>query len=193
MPSFEPLPLSTPRLNLRVPRPDDAQALFAIFSDPQAMRYWATPPWTTLERAHLRIADDLAALQAGEALRLFLEPREGGPIVGAVTLFGFVPGSARAETGYILAPAAWGRGLATEAMGALLDHAFGPLALRRVEADVDPRNTGSCRLLERLGFRQEGHLRERWVVAGEVSDTALFGLLAREWSAMRGEAPWRSN
>ena len=72
-----------------------------------------------------------------------------------------------------------------EALGALLDYGFGELALNRVEADIDPRNAASAKTLERLGFRQEGYLRERWIVADEVSDSSLYGLLRRDWMARR--------
>lgn len=185
MRTFPDLPLATERLVLRPPRPDDAAALFAIHADPEVMRYWATPPWTDPRMAEERIAGDLERIAEGTALRLHLEPAGGGPILGAVTLFAFVEPSARAETGYILAREAWGRGYAQEAMGALLDYGFTALGLRRIEADIDPRNSASARLLERLGFTREGCLRERWQVGDEVSDTALYGLLAREWRGSR--------
>ena len=68
-----------------------------------------------------------------------------------------------------------------EALQALLDFGFGELDLNRIEADIDPRNSASARTLERLGFTKEGYLRERWIVGEEVSDTALYGLLRREW------------
>ena len=68
----------------------------------------------------------------------------------------------------------------------VLDHAFDTLGLRRIEADIDPRNTSSCKLVERMGFVREGLLRDRWCVAGEVSDSALYGLLALEWRATEG-------
>ena len=68
-----------------------------------------------------------------------------------------------------------------EALQALLQHAFDRLDLNRLEADIDPRNLASARTLERLGFQKEGYLRERWIVNDEVSDTALYGLLRREW------------
>ncbi|HEX2165116.1 MAG TPA: GNAT family protein, partial [Thermoanaerobaculia bacterium] len=64
--------------------------------------------------------------------------------------------------------------------------AFGPLALHRLEADVDPRNERSLKALERLGFRREGLLRERYFVAGEIQDSVMLGLLAREWEARQG-------
>jgi RimJ/RimL family protein N-acetyltransferase len=69
-----------------------------------------------------------------------------------------------------------------EALTALLEFAFGDLDLNRVEADIDPRNVASARSLERLGFHKEGHLRERWIVDGEVSDSSLYGLLRSEWT-----------
>ena len=67
-----------------------------------------------------------------------------------------------------------------------LAHAFGPLGLRRIEADIDPRNAPSCTLAERMGFVREGLLRERWRVADELQDSALYGLLARDWRARPG-------
>jgi ribosomal-protein-alanine N-acetyltransferase len=63
----------------------------------------------------------------------------------------------------------------------VLSLAFGALQLRRIEADIDPRNEASCRLIERVGFQREGLLRERWQVDGETQDSALYGLLARDW------------
>ncbi len=68
-----------------------------------------------------------------------------------------------------------------EALRTLVDHAFTTLDLNRLEADIDPRNLASAKTLERLGFQQEGLLRERWIVGDEISDTAFDGLLRREW------------
>jgi RimJ/RimL family protein N-acetyltransferase len=67
------------------------------------------------------------------------------------------------------------------ALERLLDFAFGELGLRRLEADVDPNNVRSIASLERLGFRREGYLRERWFVGGQVEDALFYGLLRREW------------
>ena len=73
-----------------------------------------------------------------------------------------------------------------EALQALLGFAFHALDLNRLEADIDPRNHASARTLERLGFQREGHMRERWIVKGEVTDTWWYGLLRREWLAGPG-------
>lgn len=182
---FDQLTLRTARLLLRPLRPDDAPALFGVYSDPRVMRYWSTAPWTGIETAHALIARDLTEMQHGGYLRLGLETREGRELVGTCTLFDFVPQCRRVELGYALASARWGRGYMHEALVALLGYGFDTLDLNRVEADVDPRNLASTRSLERLGFHHEGHLRERWIVGGEVSDSGFFGLLRRDWMRRR--------
>jgi RimJ/RimL family protein N-acetyltransferase len=65
----------------------------------------------------------------------------------------------------------------------LLNYSFNELNLHRLEADVDPRNAASIRTLEKLGFRQEGYLRERWLVGGGIQDSLFYGLLRSEWQA----------
>lgn len=186
MPQFPELPIRTPRLLLRPPCVDDTDALFEVFSDTAGMRYWASPPWTSREQALAQIARDEAARVAGSALRLVLQPVDGGAALGTVSLFGFHEQCARAEIGYILRRDVWGQGLMHEALVGVIDYAMRTLALRRIEADIDPRNLPSIRSVERLGFAREGLLRERWLVAGEVCDTVLYGLLAREWAATHG-------
>ncbi len=181
MPDFSTLTLLTPRLRLRPLRVGDAEALWAIFGHPEVARYWSTPPWPDDTRGHEMIAGDIADLPHGRHLRLALEPLDGGPLIGTCSLFEFDAQSRRCQIGYALARSAWGRGLMHEALTALVGHAFGPLGMRRIEADIDPRNSASARALERLGFQREGLLRERWQVGDEISDTAFYGLLAREW------------
>jgi RimJ/RimL family protein N-acetyltransferase len=185
MPSFADLTLRTERLLLRPIRESDAAAMFAMYSDPRVTRYLAEPPWTSIDRAHERIAKGVRATSDGLYIRLGLEVTDGGAYIGECTLFNLVEQCRRAEVGYVLARDAWGRGYMHEALTALLDYGFSEMALNRVEADIDPRNEASARILERLGFVQEGLLRERWIVDGEVSDTGFYGLLAREWRALR--------
>jgi RimJ/RimL family protein N-acetyltransferase len=181
--AFDRVRLETPRLLLRPFREADAGALFAMFSDPAVMRYMNRGPWESIQIGHDMIARDAKALAAGEHLRLGIELRDGGDLVGMCNLFDFHWQCRRCEIGYSLARTGWGRGYMHEALTALIAYGFGALELHRIEADVDPRNEASVRSLLRLGFRQEGLLRQRWIVEGEVSDSALFGLLRAEWQA----------
>ena len=75
-----------------------------------------------------------------------------------------------------------------EALTAVIDYAFGELDLNRIEADTDPRNERSTRLLEHLAFVKEGLFRERCIVDGEVSDSAMYGLLRRDWERRAGSS-----
>jgi RimJ/RimL family protein N-acetyltransferase len=102
-------------------------------------------------------------------------------IVGSCTLANIDRRHRRAELGFALARAFWGRGLMLEALPALIQFAFGHLDLHRIEADTDPRNTASMRVLERLGFQREGLLRERYFQLGEAQDAVVYGLLRRDW------------
>jgi RimJ/RimL family protein N-acetyltransferase len=102
-------------------------------------------------------------------------------VIGTCTLCHLDADNRRAEIGYALGRANWGRGYMHEALTALLGFTFGTLDLHRLEADVDPNNAASIRSLERLGFQREGYLRERWLVGGKVYDSLYYGLLRREW------------
>ena len=181
MPAFDQLTLSTPRLLLRPLQLTDAPALHLIFADPRVTRYWSTPAWDSIDSALKMINKDLQAMATGEHLRLGLQRIDDNALIGMCTLFAFSMQSRRAEIGYALAAEAWGRAYMDEALRALLRYGFDELGLNRIEADIDPRNEASARSLERLGFKKEGLLRERWIVGDEISDTALYGLVQRDW------------
>lgn len=175
------LPIRTERLLLRPLMASDAAAVFAIFSDGEVMRYWSTRPWTSIDQAHAFIERDHKGLEAGQHLRLGIVKQVDGALIGQCTLFGIIPSCRRAELGYSLARSSWGNGYANEALRALVSHGFDTLNLNRIEADIDPRNTGSTKTIHRLGFSKEGYMRERWIVGDEVSDSEVYGLLRRDW------------
>ncbi|PWF46656.1 GNAT family N-acetyltransferase [Massilia glaciei] len=175
--------LSTARLTLRPPRPGDKDALHALHSDPRVMRYFSEPPWTDPARAAHQIDEDACAFDREEYFRFAIVLDETQQMIGNCTLHALHRQNRRAEIGYALQPAQWGKGYMGEALGALLAYAFRERDLNRLEADIDPRNTESASCLERLGFVSEGYMRERWIVGGEVCDSALYGLLRRDWDA----------
>ena len=174
--------LAGARLSLRAPREDDIAGLHALFADPAVMRYWSRPPLTDRMEAVAMFQRFVNGFAAREASTWIIAAPDDAAI-GTATLFRFDARHRRAEIGYALRSELWGQGLARDALSLLLDWAFPALALHRIEADVDPRNAGSRRLLLRLGFRSEGLLRERYFVGDAVSDTELFGLLASDWAA----------
>ena len=106
---------------------------------------------------------------------------EDDQVIGTGNLLHFDWPCRRAEVGYALARPFWGQGLASEATAALVEYGFETLDLHRLEAQLDPRNEASTRVLERQGFIREGLLRERWIVGDEISDSLLMGLLRSDY------------
>ena len=188
MPAFDDLPIKTERLVLRPFSTSDARDLFGIYSDPEVMRFWSSTSWGSIERAHETLERDIKGFENGEHLCLALERERDARMIGQCTLFKISEDCRRAEIGYCLASGAWGNGYMHEALRALIAYGFTHLNLNRIEADIDPRNEASVKSVERLGFVREGLLRERWIVNGEDSDSAIYGLLYKDWSTLSTEA-----
>jgi [ribosomal protein S5]-alanine N-acetyltransferase len=176
------LTMDTQRLRLRPLRMDDAEDFFEIWSDNEAMRYFSFQPMHSIAQAEERIASKLQFSADRRDLICVVELQSTGEVVGDCALFNGVAHSQRAEIGFCLKRKHWGNGYMVEATAALIAHGFEQVGLRRLEADVDPRNQSSINLLERLGFKREGFLRERWMINGEAMDTVLYGLLRGEES-----------
>ncbi|WP_370250104.1 GNAT family N-acetyltransferase [Nocardioides sp.] len=172
--------LRTPRLRLRPVAAHDADALWRLHSDPEVVRYWDSPAWEDPSRADAFLARNAALAAEDGGVRTVIVDDAG--FVGWVTVCDWSPPHRSARLGYCLAPRSWGRGYATEAARALLAWGFATLDLHRVQAEVDTRHPASARVLEKLGFRLEGTLREDCVVDGVVSDSWVFGLLRPEFA-----------
>lgn len=158
----------------------DLADLHVVFSDERAMRYWSRPAFQSIEETGQYLAAIEEGRNRGNLLQWGIEHVESGRIIGTTTLFYLNDEQGRAEIGYILGSPWWGRGYATAALRQVLLFARDAMGLRRIEADVDPRNVASLKCIERLGFQREGLLRERWIVAGEVQDALILGLLLRD-------------
>ena len=169
----------TERLILRRFTPADAEAFAAYRSDPDVAQYQSWDAPVPLAEAVKKVEQFAQS-----------DPTAPGWFQYAVDLDGVLIGDLglnldenlmQAELGFTLAPAYQGRGYATEAVRGLLDHLFIELKLHRVSAECDARNAASARLLERVGFKQEGlRLSNSWF-KGEWTDDLLFGLLRTDY------------
>jgi RimJ/RimL family protein N-acetyltransferase len=173
--------LTSSRLCLRPLTEADTDSIYSIFSNPEVMRYWSFPPLPDRQACENLIGTIIKDVASGSMMKWGVALADNDVVIGTTTLFQVNLDQGRAEVGYALARDYWGQGYMNEALQSLLEYAFSILNLRRLEADVDPRNAGSIRTLERLGFQREGFLRERWHVAGEIQDAYFYGLLKREW------------
>lgn len=177
--------LDAPRVRLRWLAANDVDALFAIFSDERMMRYWSSTAMQERREAEDLLLGIHRQFVEQTGFQWGVERKGDGALLGTCTLFHLHRGNMRAEVGYCLGSAHWRQGYMGEALTALFDYAFDELKLRRLEADVDPDNADSLKILARVGFQREGLLRERWNVGGAIQDSVVLGLLAREWQARR--------
>lgn len=174
--------LRTQRLLLRELRADDFAAVHSYASDREVVRFMEWGPNTKADtRAFLQKAEAMAAARPRSAFELGVIEIGSGALVGAAGLHVAESRDGQAMLGYCLGRNAWGRGIATEAGLAMLRFGFEDLNLHRVWAGCDPRNHGSRRVLEKLGMRQEGHLRQNVLVRSTWCDTLLFAILRSEW------------
>ena len=179
--------LSTKRLQLREIVASDAPALLAIHGDREAMKWFGTDPLTDLEGANKVIAG-FANLrqQPSPGVRwgiVHADPARGGALLGTCGVFRWNRGWRTCLTGYELARHAQGQGYMSEALRAIFAWAFEAMAVDRIEAQVHPLNTPSLALLGRLGFVEEGLLREAGYWMGERRDLVQLGLLKREFQS----------
>jgi ribosomal-protein-alanine N-acetyltransferase len=185
LPLAAPNPIESERLLVRLVAESDLPALLEVNSNEEVTALLPYATWKSMSDAEdwLKRMEGIQA--TGLALQFVVVFKSTGMAIGTCLLFRFEEGSARAELGYVLGRAHWGQGFMQEALEALLGCAFRTMGLRRIEAEVDPRNRSSALLLQRLGFAKEGLLRERWVSKGETKDVEMHGLLRNEWLSRR--------
>lgn len=167
------------RLLLREFSDEDFQAVHAYASDPDVVRFMTWGPNSEAQtREFLKRAQANAEADPRLQFELAVVRHASGDLIGSIGLH--VDGS-NAMLGFCYARDAWGQGYATEAALILLDFGFGSLGLHRIWADCDSENASSVRVLQKLGMRQEGHLRQDREIRGEWRDTLIFAILDTEW------------
>lgn len=183
-PAPETLDVRTERLRLRPFVETDLDAMAAYRGDAEVCRFLPFDPQSPEDIrgriGHLIGNTNLEGERGGVVL--VIERVSDGPVVGDLVLFHLDPQAGSAEIGWVVSPAASGRGLATEAVRALVDTAFRVYGLRRLTARIDPENVRSVALAERLGMRREAHFVENEWFKGRWSDELRFALLSREWT-----------
>jgi len=189
LPLLPSLPIETERLRLRFTTPADLPALLALQSRDDVTRWL---PWGARGEEQIResLRMKLAATTIaadGDAFTLAIERKDTGAYAGDVVIWAVSHEHRQGEIGYILHPDHHGRGFATEAVRPLLELGFRCFGMRRIVGRIEPRNTASARVLEKLGMRREAHFVENELIRGEWQSEAVYALLAAEWArASRG-------
>ena len=170
------------RVTLRPLGDGDLPALLEIFGDREVMQFWSSPPIAGADGARALLDDIRGHFKARTLFQWGIARADDDEIVGTTTIFHVDGEHRRGEIGFALGRAHWGRGYASDAVTLLIRFAFEQLDLHRLEADPDPQNLASIKVLEKQGFKYEGLLRERYFLAGSPQDAAYYGLLRNEWT-----------
>ena len=184
-------PIKTDRLVLRLMTLADHDDVLEWMADPEVARYQLYEPRTSPQVAsHItKVAHATTLAADGDFIELAVvlpaTADERDRVIGCIYFSLKRTDDLMAEIGWTVAVAHHGKGYAAEAASAMLDFAFRELALHRVYAELDPRNTSSVRLCERLGMRHEAHFVEDMMFKGAWANTGVYGILDREWAARR--------
>lgn len=164
----------TDRLLLRPARADDLEPMHAILSDARAMAYWSSPPHVDHDQSR-KWLQSMIDIHLPDGEDFIVEHQ--GQLIGKAGLWRFP------EIGFIFHPDHWGQGFASEALSFVITRGFDAHGLPKVDADVDPRNEGSLKLLGRLGFRETGRKERAWLVGEQWCDSVYLELNAASWRA----------
>ncbi|WP_319946950.1 GNAT family N-acetyltransferase [Paenibacillus caseinilyticus] len=159
---------------------NDWKSVHTYASDPYVTKHMIWGP-NTEEETRSYIEQQIAKqTEAGRTdYEWAVQLKESNALIGGCSLY---IKDTNAEIGYCFHPRYWGKGYASEASGALLRLAFGELGIHRVYATCRPANTASSRVLQRIGMKLEGHLREHLRCKGSYHDSYLFSILASEYT-----------
>lgn len=170
--------LHTERFVLRQLQQANAPALLQQRSDPRIIRYLDREPDTSLEQttALIERITQSAVDNAGVTWGI-VRSAATQELLGTIGLWRIMADHHRAEIGYGLHPDYWQQGIMSEALAAVLNFGFQELKLHSVEANVNPHNTASKRLLEKHGFVQEAYFRQNYFFRGQFLDSVIYSLL----------------
>jgi RimJ/RimL family protein N-acetyltransferase len=187
MSDSELLPFSTPRLVLRRFIETDVQPFLAYRSDPTVARYQSWESCNLAEATEfIQCHQSQEAGVPGQWLQIAIACKGTDALIGDCAFKVQLHDPRQATIGVTLARQSHGQGFATEALSCLLDALFERLNMHRVVADTDVENTASWKLLERLGLRREGHLKQSLWFKGRWADEYLYAILRDDWLGNSG-------
>lgn len=169
--------MESERLCLREFQLSDAEALFQLRSDDRVMQFMDTYSHKSIDDAVSMIKNNIESFNDKTGINWVIEDKSTGKMAGYFGFWRLMKEHVRAEIGYALLPEFWGKGIMTEAAREVLSFGFSTLQLHSVEANVNQKNLGSIRLLEKLGFKKEAHFRENYLFDGRFYDSIIYSLL----------------
>jgi RimJ/RimL family protein N-acetyltransferase len=178
-----PITLETPRLVLREFKESDWVDARAWDSDPEVARWQSSDHSDEAQsRRYIEQSMETARATPRRIYELGISVKPDPRLIGRLAFNLDRPEHADATAWFVIRRDQWGKGYVTEAVRALIDFAFTKVGVQRIWADCDPRNTGSWRVMEKVGMRREGHLVKNWWLKGEWCDSYIYAVRVEEWA-----------
>lgn len=181
--NFKPFPrLETDRLLLRRITKEDQSTLFLLKSDVQVLRYSDSAPATEMNEVLSLLNKMDQSIDANNGISWGIALKENNELIGTAGFWRTTPEHHRAEIGYNLLPEFWKKGIMTEALVRIFKYGFNEMNLHSVEANVNPGNLPSIKLLEKLGFEKEAYFKENYYFDGKFVDSVIYSLLVHKFT-----------
>jgi ribosomal-protein-alanine N-acetyltransferase len=155
----------------------DAGFIYKIRSNPKVMEFMDAPTHKSLEDSENMVGIIRTAYCEMKGINWIIASKETGEQLGYFGFWRLMPDHCRGEIGYALSPDYWGKGIMKEALKRMIEFGFNDLCLHSIEANVNPGNISSIKLLERAGFKQEAYFRENYLFDGKYYDSLIYSLL----------------
>ncbi|MEO6304751.1 MAG: GNAT family N-acetyltransferase [Bacteroidia bacterium] len=176
--NFKPFPvLETNRLLLREVNKKDANNLFLLRSNKQAMQFIDKDPATSVDEIKPFIKMINKKTKDNETISWAICLKDQKDLIGTISFHRTEKDNHRAEIGYMLMPEYWNKGLISEAMPKVIEYGFTKMKLHSIEANINPNNNKSRKLLEKFKFKKEAYFKENYFYNGAFLDTEILTLL----------------
>jgi len=169
--------LETERLLLTEFLKSDAEELFKMRSDEKVQKYLDRDPHKTVEESALMIEGMTVSYISKEGINWIIRKKDTLDVIGYIGYWRMIRNNVRAEIGYAMKPEFWGNGFMHEALTKVIDFGFNEFCLHSIEANVNPANVSSIKLLEKCGFKREAYFKEDYFYNGKFLDSAIYSLL----------------
>ncbi|MEO7210726.1 MAG: GNAT family protein [Chitinophagaceae bacterium] len=180
--NFNPFPiLESERLSLRKIILTDAPELYELRTGEKTMEFIDKVKIASVQVAQDMIQNMDFQIQNNDAIMWGITLPGSAPIIGTIGYWRILKDHHRAEIGYMLKPEYWNKGYVSEAMNTVINYGFNKMKLHTIEANINPHNLASRRVLEKQGFQQEGFYQENYYFNGKFLDTTVFSLLKSNW------------
>jgi ribosomal-protein-alanine N-acetyltransferase len=172
--------IETARLILRAVTSEDADDMFHYLSDQDVVKHMGLEPCQTVKDVLNEIKWYQSIYEEGTGIRWGITLKNSGMVIGSCGFLNMASKHYRAEVGFELSKAFWGKGIAGEALEAVVKFGYHHFQLERIEALIEPANLPSQRLVEKQRFKREGLLRHYEYTCGKFDDLYMYSIIKED-------------